>query len=90
MKKYISVLALCLCMGMQYIAFAAAPCTTSFALGYAYALSDLVAGTAKCKDASLEGPCQEEIDRSYRVTTRRLEQQFSDCCCENAFTECCN
>ncbi len=90
MKKYISVLVLCVCMSMHYIAFAAAPCTTSFALGYAIALRDLAEGTAKCKDAALEGPCQEEINVSYRRSTRILEQNFSECCCVNAYSECCN
>ena len=90
MKKYISILILCLCMGMQYVAFAASPCSTGFALGYAVALRDYVMGKEKCKDAGLSGPCNDEIFWAFNSTTRNLEREFNACCCANGYVECRN
>lgn len=90
MKKYISVLGLCLFMNMQYVAFAASPCSTGFALGYAVAIRAYVEGKEKCKDAVLEGPCGDEIYWAFNSTTIVLERQFSICCCTNGYVECCN
>ncbi len=90
MKKYISILTLCLCMGTQYIAFAGSPCSTAFALNYAFALRDLASGTLGCKDATLEGPCREEVQVTYRHVTHNIEVAFNECCCVSGYVECCN
>ena len=90
MKKYITVSVLCICMAMQYIAFANAPCTIGFALGYAIAQRDLAAGEARCKEFATSGPCREEINRAFNSTAHNLEQAFNGCCCANGYVECCN
>ena len=90
MKKYISIVMLCLCLGMQYTVFASSPCTTRFALHYAVAANNLVVGERTCKDETWTGACLDEVHRIYKYTVNTLIQQFSDCCCENAYTECCN
>lgn len=90
MKKYVSIAALCFFMSMQYIAQATSPCTTSFALNYALAQRALSEGLLGCKQALLEGPCKEEVRRSYSSTINNLYSAFSECCCATGLTECCN
>lgn len=90
MKKYISILMVCICMGMQYSTAAADPCAYRFAIGYAYAAQTLFQGEVACNDALWNGPCVEEMHRIFRNTVHNLQQNFSGCCCENGYTSCCN
>lgn len=90
MKKYISIAALCLCMSMQFMAYAEAPCSTGFALGYSLAIREYVTGIADCQEVLLEGPCKQEVNRNLVYTTTILIREFSACCCINGYTECCN
>lgn len=90
MKKYISIIVLCFCLGMQYKTFAESPCTTRFALNYAFAVRDLADGKKACEGETWTGACLEEVNRIFRHTTNTLVVQFNACCCENAYVECCN
>lgn len=89
MKKHVLFIALCLCLGMQYRAFASSPCSTGFALGFAIASVNFALGKEKCADAGFEGPCNEEIQTSYESSIRRIEADFSACCCIQGYSFCC-
>lgn len=90
MKKYISIATLYLFISIQSLLFAASPCTTSFAQGYAVAQYDLVLGMKDCEFALLSGPCKEEVRRSNAYTVSNLYTAFSGCCCANGYPTCCN
>lgn len=90
MKKHVSILALLLCLSMQFTAFAESPCTTGFALGYSLAIRDKARGIVHCEDSLLTGPCKEEIERRFSYTVTTLYIDFNNCCCTNGYTECCN
>lgn len=90
MKRRISIIAFCWFMSLQYVVFAASPCSTGFALGYAIAARDFAQGVAYCREALLEGPCKDEITRSYNHTIATLFTNFNACCCANGYIECCN
>lgn len=90
MKKYISIAMLYLFISIQSFVFAASPCTTSFAQGYAVAQYDLIMGLKECDSALLSGPCKEEVRRSNAYTVSNLYTAFSGCCCASGYVECCN
>lgn len=89
MKKFISTLMLCIFLGMQFTAFAA-PCALRFASGYAFAVQALVQSEIACNEATWTAACLEEIHRGFRNTVHNLQQDFSGCCCESGYTQCCN
>lgn len=89
MKRTISILALSWLMSLQYVAFASSPCSTGFALSYAVAGRDFVAGMEACKDAALPDLCREEILRRYNSSINTAYNNFNTCCCVNSYA-CCN
>ncbi len=71
--------------------FAASPCSTGFALGYANAAQVYFIQKKFCeeKDISPEW-CMFEVQKNYANTFTNLVTQFNSCCCLHEYTECCN
>ncbi|MBP6811624.1 MAG: hypothetical protein KA138_08890 [Saprospiraceae bacterium] len=89
MKKIIIALFIAL-TGLQQV-YAAAPCTTTFALGFARARADYYSNWAYCKEM-VEYPewCYFEVQIQANNTINELFIEFSDCCCVNGYAQCCN
>jgi len=71
--------------------YAAAPCTTSFALGFLRARVDYYENWEHCKSMTQFAEwCFFEAQVQANHAVNELFIQFSDCCCANGYTQCCN
>lgn len=92
MKKKLSSFAFTLCMGIFYSAYASdSPCVTAYALNFALAQQEYNADLIYCNGQTVfAGPCQEEAHRKFENAVHNVETAYSECCCVNSLTQCCN
>lgn len=89
MKKII--IASFLLLTIFQTAWAASPCTTAFALGFAQARAQYYTDREYCEQfSSLRDWCFHEVQMGYAYNYSNLVNNFNTCCCANGYPECCN